>query len=176
MIEGDIGERKEDRRKCWVEKPHRKVLRTPTTEISSYSISKMNWRGHYWLLTIFWGTRTSNLLEALSATHLIYCNDFPLLAQGLQSRMNWGSNLLLVAVTLLKDWWFYQISVVTSATKTLVSIKAELLQASSHSLHTMSMLLSSILTVICFMPSDENKYFPKCHVYKNGKKERDIHH
>lgn len=68
----------------------------------------------------------SNLSEALSAAELIYCNDFPQLAEGLQSRINWESNLLLVAVTLPKDLRFYQIIVVTSSTKTFVSFKVGL--------------------------------------------------
>lgn len=67
---------------------------------------------------------TSNLSEALSA-ELIYCNDFPQLTEGLQSRMNWESNLLLAADSLPKDLCFYQIIEVTSSIKTLVSIKVE---------------------------------------------------
>lgn len=40
---------------------------------------------------------------ALCAAQLIYYNDFPQLAKGLQLRMNWEFNLPLVPVALLKD-------------------------------------------------------------------------
>lgn len=85
-------------------------VRTLTAHFISYSVSKMNWKGHYWMLTIFWDTQPSNLSMALCAAQLIYYNDFPQLAKGLQLRMNWEFNLPLVPVALLKNLWFYQIT------------------------------------------------------------------
>lgn len=105
-----------------IRQPHRQVEGTPTTEIDIYLISKINWRGHYWLLTVFRGTLMSNQTEALSAAELIYCNDFPQLDEGLQSRMIQESDLLLVAAMLLKELWVFKINVVASSTKTFLSV------------------------------------------------------
>lgn len=59
----------------------------------SHSISKINWRGHYWLRTTFWGA------QAPCAAELIYCNDFPQQAKDLQLRATWSFYLFLLTVT-----------------------------------------------------------------------------
>lgn len=129
QVEGKIGKWDEDGKmqvdtscRGEIRQPHRQVEGTPTTEIDIYLISKINWRGHYWLLTVFRGTLMSNQTEALSAAELIYCNDFPQLGEGLQSRMIQESDLLLVAATLLKDLWVFKINVVASSTETFLSV------------------------------------------------------